>query len=56
MYYTYILTNQWKTVLYIGMTNNLERRMFDTKAGSKSLLQNDIILIDWSTMKNSKGQ
>jgi putative endonuclease len=26
-YYIYILTNQNKTVLYIGVTNNLSRRL-----------------------------
>jgi putative endonuclease len=30
-YYTYILANKWNTVLYIGMTNNIERRMFEHK-------------------------
>ncbi|HXC05436.1 MAG TPA: GIY-YIG nuclease family protein [Bacteroidia bacterium] len=28
-YYTYIITNRTKTVLYIGMTNNLEQRLAD---------------------------
>ncbi|MEZ4809900.1 MAG: GIY-YIG nuclease family protein [Allomuricauda sp.] len=28
-YYVYILTNQNKTVLYTGMTNNLERRLIE---------------------------
>lgn len=27
-YYTYILTNKTKTVLYIGMTNNLRIRLY----------------------------
>ena len=30
-YYIYILTNKSNRVLYIGMTNNLERRMFEHK-------------------------
>lgn len=30
-YYTYILTNKGNTVLYIGVTNNLERRIFEHK-------------------------
>jgi len=30
-YYIYILTNKSDSVLYIGMTNNLERRMFEHK-------------------------
>ena len=30
-YYVYILTNQNDNVLYIGVTNNLERRIFEHK-------------------------
>ena len=29
MYYVYILTNRYNKVLYIGVTNNLERRLFE---------------------------
>ena len=31
MYYTYILTNWNNKVMYIGMTNNLERRLDEHK-------------------------
>ena len=31
MYYVYILTNKTNRVLYIGVTNNLQRRMFEHK-------------------------
>ena len=31
MYYVYILTNWNNTVLYTGMTNNLERRLYEHK-------------------------
>ncbi|MEO9870249.1 GIY-YIG nuclease family protein [Ekhidna sp.] len=30
-YYVYILTNYSKTVLYTGMTNDIERRIFEHK-------------------------
>jgi putative endonuclease len=30
-YYVYMLTNRTNRVLYIGMTNDLERRMFEHK-------------------------
>ena len=31
MYYVYILTNKHHSVLYVGVTNNLERRIYEHK-------------------------
>jgi putative endonuclease len=31
MYYVYILSNQWHTVFYTGMTNDIRRRLFEHK-------------------------
>lgn len=31
MYYVYMLTNKTNTVLYTGVTNNLERRLYEHK-------------------------
>ena len=31
MYYVYLLTNKTNTVLYTGVTNNLERRIYEHK-------------------------
>ena len=33
IYYVYLLTNVNHTVLYTGVTNNLERRVAEHKAG-----------------------
>ena len=33
MYYVYILTNKYHTVLYTGITNNLERRLYEHTHG-----------------------
>lgn len=33
VYYVYILTNYTKTVLYVGVTNNLNRRFHEHKNG-----------------------
>ena len=30
-YYVYILTNQYNNVMYVGMTNNLARRLYEHK-------------------------
>ena len=32
-YFIYIITNQYKTVLYVGVTNNLRRRMDEHYSG-----------------------
>lgn len=34
MFYVYVMTNSSNSVLYVGMTNNLERRMQEHKSGA----------------------
>ncbi len=38
-YFVYILTNKNKTVLYIGVTNNLERRIFEHESNQGAKLK-----------------
>jgi putative endonuclease len=33
-FFVYILTNRWHTVLYTGVTNDLERRLGEHRSGS----------------------
>lgn len=35
-YYTYILTNKYNKILYIGVTGNLKRRIYEHKGHYKS--------------------
>ena len=39
-YHVYILTNRWRTVLYIGMTSDIEDRVFDHKTKSRKSFTN----------------
>jgi putative endonuclease len=32
-YFVYMMTNRWKNVLYVGVTNSLERRVWQHKYG-----------------------
>ena len=32
-YYVYLMTNEWRNVLYTGVTNSLERRVWQHKQG-----------------------
>ena len=32
-YFVYMMTNRWHTVLYVGVTNSLERRIWEHKNG-----------------------
>jgi putative endonuclease len=33
-YYVYILTNEYNNVMYIGMTDNIQRRVYEHKTGA----------------------
>jgi putative endonuclease len=52
-YFTYIITNKYKTVLYTGVTNNLKRRLYEHQAdsnGKKSTFAgkyNCVYLVYW---------
>ena len=52
-FYVYILTNLNKTVLYTGITNDLERRLFEHKNGSSEFTTkyNCYYLIYWEHHK-----
>lgn len=39
-YYVYVLTNRHRTVLYIGMTNDLQRRMGEHREGKPGSFTN----------------
>ncbi|SFM86914.1 putative endonuclease [Algoriella xinjiangensis] len=37
LYYVYILTNKYRTVFYIGVTNNLSKRIIEHKENNGSI-------------------
>ncbi|WP_332248135.1 GIY-YIG nuclease family protein [Chloroflexus aggregans] len=49
-FYIYILTNWNNKVMYIGITNNLERRIYEHKNKMVDGFTKNITLINWSTM------
>lgn len=49
-YYTYILTNWNNKVMYIGITNNLERRLYEHRHHSQTASRTNTTSTNWSTM------
>ena len=52
-YYVYILTNWNNRVMYIGVTNNLERRLFEHKnklleGFTKKYNMNKLVYFEWT--------
>ena len=50
MYYVYFLTNWDDSVLYIGVTNNLPRRLYEHRNGLADGFTKNIMSISWCTM------
>jgi putative endonuclease len=59
-YFVYIITNQYRTTLYIGITNNLQKRLgqhyFDSQNAKKSFAgkYNCIYLVYYEGFETSK--
>ena len=54
MYYVYMITNKTNTVLYTGVTNNLERRIYEHKnklvdGFTKKYNINKLVYFDYTT-------
>ena len=60
-YFVYIITNEYRTTLYIGMTNNIQRRIaqhyFDSQNAKKSFAgkYNCIYLVYYEGFENVKN-
>lgn len=60
-YFVYIVTNQYRTTLYIGVTNNIQKRIsqhyFDSQNGGKSFTgkYNCIYLEYYETFEDIKN-
>lgn len=51
MYYIYILSNYTNVTVYVGVTNDLERRLWEHRHQTHIALQQNIMWISLSTTK-----
>ena len=58
-YYVYFMTNKRKSVLYVGVTNNIERRVGEHKSGlidgftSRYRLDKCVMVEEYSSIKDA---
>ncbi|WP_255547523.1 GIY-YIG nuclease family protein [Mucilaginibacter sp. dw_454] len=52
LYYVYILTNKGNTVIYVGVTNDLQNRVWQHKREAMMALPKLTVAINWFITKS----